>query len=207
MVTYPLTFPSVPVKTSSFRLHNVVSENQSIFTGASQVYAHQGQWWAGELKFIPMKRELAREAIAFLLSLRGKYGTFHYGDPDYLALGPQGPGGGTPLVNGASQSGRTLAIDGLPVSTTVYRKGDYFSLGTGVNMRLYCLIADATTNSSGEVTLEFEPQLRAVPSDNDAVTFTGAKGTFQLSENIAEWDANESNIYDIAIPFKEALRI
>jgi hypothetical protein len=207
MVTYPLTFPAVPVKTSSFRLVNVVSENQSIFTGASQVYAHQGQWWAGELKFVPMKRELAREAIAFLLSLRGKFGTFHYGDPDFLALGPQGAGGGTPLVNGASQTGNTLAVDGLPVSTTVYRKYDYFSLGSGETMRLYCLTADAVTNASGEVTLEFEPRLRESPSDNDAVTFTGAKGTFQLSENVAEWDVNESNIYDISIPFKEALRI
>lgn len=207
MVTYPLTFPNVSVKTSSFRLVNVVSENQSIFTGASQVYAHQGQWWAGELKFIPMKRPSAAEAIAFLLQLRGKFGTFHFGDPDYLALGPRGPGGGTPLVNGGSQTGNTLDIDGLPALTTVYRKYDYFSLGTGTSMRLYCLTEDAVTDSSGNVTLNFEPRLRESPSDNDTVTFTGAKGTFQLAQNVAEWDANESNIYDISIPFKEALRI
>lgn len=186
---------------------NVVSENQSIFTGASQVYAHQGQWWEGELKFSPMKRTVARELIAFLAQLRGKYGTFLYGDPDYLALGPQGVGGGTPLVAGGSQTGNTLDVDGFPALTTVYRKYDYFSLGSGTSMRLYMLTEDAVTDSSGAVTLSFEPRLRVSPADNDPLTFTGAKGAFRLSENIAQWDVNESNIYSMSIPFKEALTI
>jgi hypothetical protein len=195
------------VKTSTFRLRHVIGENQSEFTGASQVYEHQGAWFEGELRFNPMRRNDASQVIAFLAQLRGKFGTFLYGDPDYLALGPQGSGGGTPLVNGASQTGRSLDVDGLPNSATAYKKGDYFSLGTGTSMRLYMLTEDATTNASGEVTLQFEPKLRESPADNAALTFTGAKGVMRLTENIAEWDVNESNIYNMAFPFKEALNI
>lgn len=207
MVTYPLAFPSVPVKKSTFRLMNVVSENQSIFTGASQVYAHQGQWWEGELKFSPMSRETAAPLIAFLGQLRGKYGTFLYGDPDYLALGPRGAGGGTPLVAGASQTGNTLNVDGFPALTAVYKKYDFFSLGSGTSMRLYMLTEDATTDSSGAVTLTFEPRLRVSPANNDPLTFAGAKGCMRLAENPIEWDADESHIYNMAIPFKEAITI
>lgn len=207
MVTYPLAFPNVSVRGSTFRLTNVVSESPSIFTAASQVYAHQGQIWSGEITFPRMRRDQAREVIAFLLQLRGKFGTFLYGDPDYLALGPQGVGGGTPLVAGGSQTGNTLDVDGFPALTTVYRKYDYFSLGSGTTQRLYCLTEDATTDGSGAVTLTFEPRLRISPADNDPLTFTGAKGAFQLAENITEWQADQSNIYDITIPIKEALRV
>jgi hypothetical protein len=186
---------------------NVVSESTSPFTLSSQVYLHQGQIWSGEVKFPPLNRAQASEVLSFLAQLKGKYGTFLYGDPDYLALGPRGVGGGTPLVAGTSQTGNTLDVDGFPALTTVYKKYDYFSLGSGTTQRLYMLTEDAITDSSGAVTLTFEPNLRISPSDNDPLTFTGAKGAMSLSTNITEWDANESNIYEISIPFKEALRI
>ena len=205
--TYPLTFPSVGVRSSSFRLRNVVSESQSVYTGATQVYAHQGQWWEGEITFVKTNRETASELVAFLLALRGKFGTFLYGDPDYLALGSRGAGGGTPLVAGGSQTGRTLDVDGFTPLTTVYYKGDYFSLGSGTSTRLYCLTKDATTDSSGAVTLDFEPALRSSPDDDDPLTFTGAKCLMMLNENVAEWNVNESNIYDFSIPIRERLNI
>lgn len=210
-VTYPLTFPVINsrrlIKKSTFRLQNVISESQSIFTGASQTYEHQGQWWEGEFTLVPMNRTDASEFIAFLAQLRGKFGTFLFGDPDYIALGPRGAGGGTPLVAGASQTGRTLNVDGFPALTAVYKKNDYFSLGTGTSTRLYMLTEDVTSDSAGAATLDFEPKLRVSPGNNDALTFTGATGIMKLSENIVEWSANESNIYNISFPFREALNI
>ena len=50
-------------------------------------------------------------------------------------------------------AGRTLAIDGLPVSVTDYLKaGDWISLGSTSDARLHILTADADSDGSGECT-------------------------------------------------------
>lgn len=97
-VSYPLAFPSIGIQASSFRLQRIVAESSSPFTGAQQVYKHPGEWWEGEVTFRPTKRSEVAEIQAFLTQLRGKYGTFLYGDPDALALGTMG----TPTLAGLS---------------------------------------------------------------------------------------------------------
>jgi len=148
----------------------------------------------------------AASVKAFLADLQGQYGTFLYGDPDYLAVGARGSLGGTPLVNGAGQTGNTLAIDGASLSVTNWiRKGDYFQLGTGTSARLYMITEDANSNGSGEVTLTFQPALRSSPADNQAVTITGAKGLMRLASNTAEWSSNYRPIYGVRISYVEAI--
>lgn len=206
MPTYPLSFPSVGVVDSSFRLVRVVSESQSIFTGASQVYQHQGEWWEGEVTFRTMRRADAALVQSFLAQLRGKYGTFLYGDPDALALGLLGAGG-TINVNGAGQTGNSLNVDGMTNSTTILRAGDYFQIGTGSAAKLYMCTEDLVSNGSGVGVLNFEPRLKVSPADNASVITSSPKGVFRLSENIAEWRANQTNLYQVTIAFKEAIDI
>lgn len=206
-VTYPLSVPSgLKVKNSSFRLARSVSISESPFTFAQQVIRNQGERWEGEVTLVPMKRSTVAEVQAFLAKLRGQYGTFLYGDPDYLALGPRGSGGGTPLVKGAGQTGNSLLVDGLPSATAnVWRAGDYIQIGTGSSSRLHMIVTDMNTNTAGEGTAEIEPALRSSPSDNAVITHTGAKGVFRLSTNDIEWNADYANIYQITIAFKEAV--
>lgn len=205
-ITYPLTFPSVGIVTSSFRLVRAVAQSESPFTFAQQTYRHQGERWEGEVTFKPVRRADAAEIQAFLGELYGRYGTFLYSDPDFLVQGLRGSGGGTPLVKGAGQTGNNLIIDGLPSATAnVLRKGDYFQLGSGTSARLYMITQDANSNTAGEVTLQFVPALRSSPADNAAVTFTGAKGLFKAAENTASWDSNYAMIYGFSFAFKEAV--
>ncbi len=114
---------------------------------------------------------------AFFLQLEGSANTFYGFDPD--AINPRGAGGGTPLVNGGSQTGSTLATDGWPNSTTVLCAGDYFS----VNGELKMVTADATTNGSGQVTLNFKPALRSSPVDNSPLTITQASCLMVLMDD------------------------
>lgn len=205
-ITYPLTFPSVGIKRSSFRILRVTSQSESIFTKAQQNYKFSGEQWAGEVTFQPCRRADAAEIQAFLGELYGKYGTFLYGDPDALQQGIRGAGGGTPLVKGASQTGNTLLIDGLTSAlSNVYRKGDYFQLGTGLDSRLYMITQDINSNTAGEATLQFVPALRSSPADNAALTFTSAKGLFRAVENVAQWDSDHAMIYGFTFPFAEAV--
>lgn len=205
-ITYPLTFPAVGIVSSSFRLVRATSSNESPFTFAQQQYKFPGERWEGEVTFEPVRRANAAEIQAFLGELYGTYGTFLYGDPDALQQGLRGSGGGTPLVNGASQTGNTMTIDGLPLSgTNVYRKGDYFQLGSGTAARLYMITQDINSNGSGQATLQFIPALRSSPADNAAITFTSAKGLFRASDNMAQWDSNSAMIYGFTFAFKEAV--
>jgi hypothetical protein len=206
MVSYPLAFPSVSVRAARFQLTRSVGKTVSPFTFAEQVILNQGERWEGEVSFVPVRQEDAGLIKSFLANLRGSYGTFLYGDPDYLAQGPLGDASGSPLVDGASQTGQTLDVKSAPINTTGWLKaGDYFQLGTGASARLYMLTADADTDGSGNVTLEFWPNLRTSPSDSQAIIVTGAKGAFRASGNAAAWDISESNIYGFRFPFEEAI--
>jgi len=206
MPTYPLTFPSVGIVNSTFGLVRSTTSNRSPFSFRQQVYDFGGSMWRGDVEFKPMLNSDAASVKAFLADLQGQYGTFLYGDPDYLAVGARGSLGGTPLVNGAGQTGNTLAIDGASLSVTNWiRKGDYFQLGTGTSARLYMITEDANSNGSGEVTLTFQPALRSSPADNQAVTITGAKGLMRLASNTAEWSSNYRPIYGVRISYVEAI--
>lgn len=90
----------------------------------------------------------------------------------------RGVGGGTPLVNGASQTGNSINVDGCSNSVTFLRAGDFARLGAvGFCQRL---TADAVTNGSGQVALQLEPGIVAgqSPGDNAAVLY-GASLSFQ----------------------------
>lgn len=75
------------------------------------------------------------------------------------------PSYGTVLVNGAGQTGGTLAVDGLTATPQV---GDTFYVG-GIE-KVYT-ITSAATVTAGASTLTISPNLASSPADNAAVTF------------------------------------
>jgi hypothetical protein len=98
---------------------------------------------------------------------------------------------GTPAINGANQSGTSLTIDGLTISTTgILKTGATFTIA-GVNsvnpvsrtdtgqLAKFTLTADADSNGSGQATLQINPPITltgpyqtvtALPSDNALLT-------------------------------------
>jgi len=193
-ITYPLSLPTnkSPAQVT-MRSVNIVSENRSPFSGVRQVYVHQGKWWEAEVTLPPMNRADAEQWISFLVKLGGKEGTFLMGDPS--ATTPRGSAAtapGTPLVNGASQTGDELVIDGCPNSATGYLlAGDYIQLGTGASSFLFKVVDDANTDGSGNLTVTVWPDLntRNQPLNNAAVTVTSAKGLWALNLNSPDWNA------------------
>ena len=75
------------------------------------------------------------------------------------------PNYGTVLVNGASQTGSSLAVDGL---TAAPQAGDVFKIA-GVNL-VYTVTSDASV-SSGGATVAINPALASSPADDAAITF------------------------------------
>lgn len=208
-ITYPISLPtdsSAQPSSTTFRLVRIIAQTQSIFTGAQQVYQYPGEWWEAEITLPPMKHAVAREWLAALTSLRGAVGTMYLGDWDgRTARGTASSSAGTPLVNGASQTGNSLIIDGATASQTGYlKKGDYIQIGSGVSQRLHMVVEDANTDGSGNATLSIEPALRTSPADDTAITVANTKGVFRLVGDI-EWSANAISTYGLSFAVKEYL--
>jgi hypothetical protein len=206
--SYPLTFPTqTGIAAVEITATDIVSISESPFTLAQQVVRHAGARWSATIRIPPVKRSDSEYWNSFLLRLRGQFGTFLLGDPN--AATPRGSAAsaaGTPVVNGASQTGNELAIDGLPTSVTGYlRAGDYIQLGSGATARLYKVLEDVDTNGSGQATLNLWPDLRSSPADNAAVVVSGAQGVFRLATNDATWTINNAGFYSISFAAVEAL--
>lgn len=210
MTTYPVTFPTtIAPRDTNFRLNRIVGVNESIYTGQQQVYQYSGEYWEVDITMPPMRTATAREFVSFLVSLRGQYGSFFVGDFDAkTALGTAGTSAGTPLVNGANQTGNTLICDGAPNSQTGYLKaGDYIQIGSGSTQRLHMVVADSNSDSSGNFTLSIEPALRVSPTNNTAITVANTKGVFRLATNVVQWNANQASTYGISFSAREVIDI
>jgi hypothetical protein len=206
--SYPLAFPTqTGVARVEITATDVVSISESPFTFSQQVVRHAGARWSATISIPPVKRSDSEYWNSFLLRLRGQFGTFLLGDPNGATpRGSAASAAGTPVVNGASQTGNELAIDGLPASAVGYlRAGDYIQLGSAASARLYKVLEDVDSNASGQATLNLWPDLRSSPADGAAVTVSGAKGVFRLSNNEAVWTINNAGFYSISFAAVEAL--
>ena len=204
-ITYPLTLPAAPIFNSArFTARAVVGLSESPFTGQSQVQEYAGQWLEAELSLPPMTRPQAEYWTAFLLKLNGLRGTFLLGDP--AGKKPRGVATGTPVVNGAGQTGNALITNGWTISTTgILLAGDYIQLGTGATARLYKVLDDANSDGAGAATLTLWPSLRTSPGSGAAVVVNNTVGLFRLVSNEMVWNIGEAINYGLVIASREAL--
>ena len=204
-----ITFPSVSAYSVDFRCQFVVAESTSPFTLSSQVYNWGSARWEGEITFETFAYSSPAEKAelrAFLMACNGKANTFNIGDPEYTTFGKRGVGTGTPLVNGGTQTGKSLITDGWTNSTTnIMRAGDMIQLGSGLTAQLYMLTADVNSNGSGQATLSLNRPLLSSPADNAAIVVNNPVGHFRLADNNIGWQGNPSGRSKIVIPIIEAI--
>ena len=202
--SYPLTLPTVTgVTTQNFGLTRSVAISISPFTKQEQVFQHEGEQWKATFTLPPMKKEKAAVWLAFLMSLRGRRGTFKIGDQDRKTI--QGTATGTVLVNGASQTGNAINLDGFTASrANVFLAGDYIQ----INSYLYMVSANVTANGSGQATVYVEPELRTgiePINDNTTVIYTNTTTLMRLDTNFTNWSTDKVSVYGISFSCSEAL--
>ena len=111
-----------------------------------------------------------------------------------------------PFVNGDSQIGDTLVIDGCSPSVTGFLlPGDYIQLGNGAATQLYKVLTQVDTDATGGATLDIWPDLRSSPPDNDPVVVVNTKGRFRLKDNVQQWQINNISSYGITFDCVEAI--
>ena len=205
--SYPLTMPTNSGFTQSeFRLIRKVGMTESPFTGAQQVYEFDYALWAGNVSLPPMKREKAREWIAFLMKLHGRRGTFLLGDPD--AKTAQGDISGVVTVSGAHSAGDyVLSLDTAQNSETdQFKIGDYIQVGSGAAAKLHLIVENSGTSGvTGIVDVTIEPALKVAYSGGESVSYTDPVGNFRLQDNDVSWSADHVSKFGISFAFIEAL--
>lgn len=204
-VSYPISLPSAPgYRRVSIQPRSSVAAYASPFTQQQQVYAHPGQLWTGEFELPPMSRAEAAPWIAAFTSLNGIEGTFVFGDPAWTS--PQGIGTGTPLINGAAETGYDIDTDGWTISQTgILKAGDWIQIGTGSSRKLHMVMVDANSDGSGNATLTVWPRVRTAFADNTAITVTNPTGIWRLT-GPATWSISvDSLISGLSVQFVEAL--
>lgn len=160
-----ITFPATPKPQSmSWRLVMPSQTNISEWTGRRQTVASNRGWWECQFTLPPLVGVTrVNPWRSFVVQARGQVNDFQVPvDPT-----AQSAVVATPLINGAGQTGRSLASDGWPVSSTVLQAGQFLT----INNQLLQLTANVVSNASGQATLSFEPPIRVSPADNAAIEF------------------------------------
>lgn len=151
----------------------------------------------------------------------GLAGGFKWSMDQNVNVHTVGPLGGTPLVNGAGQSGASLVTDGWSLAAALrLRKGDVFTIA-GVNavnpqsrqstgqLRQFVVTADVSSDAGGNATIPIFPSITAsgafqtvdaAPADNAAITVLGAANTLSPANIAYHKDAFALGCADLLLP-------
>ena len=192
-----ITYPSTPKPNGmAWRLVMPAQTNVSEWTGVRQTIASGRGWWECQISLPPIVGTTNVNAWrSFIAKARGRANDFQ------IPVDPtaQSASTATPLVNGGSQTGRTLATDGWPVSTTVLVAGQFVT----INNQLLQLTENVTSNASGVATLTFEPPIRVSPADNATIQY---KNPFCLMYFLEEPTLSVENgyVYSLSLNLRES---
>lgn len=201
-ISYPLTLPShTGIAQIELRAINAVAYSQSPFTFAGQVHAYAGEMWEADITLPPMNRADAEQWIAWLVSLRGQYGSFYLGDPTGTA--PRGTATSNSDVSNATGSAGDRTISLTITSGETLKAGDYVQIGTTGTRELHKVLEDVTGTGSAQ-DVEIWPALRSDRS-NAGVIINNTTGRFRLASNQTNWSVNEASIYGITFGAFERL--
>jgi len=181
-LSYPLAFPSsIQIQSFTLRYVKSVAMSESPFSYAQQVHDFGGGRWEAEVTIPPLKQSDAQVFQAFLIGLKGRFGTFTMSHPLHdvslsrTALGNKGDS--SVDFNGSVDAGTYFSIDNHL----------YLTLETGV----------------GDV--EIQPPLRATHNPSVAIDTTHPLGTWRLATNDVDWTTSSSAVTPFTFACIEAV--
>ena len=205
MAAFPRTVPPARV-TYPKVIGSLISIGQS---GALQPRseAAQGGIWLEAWPALPAGSEDVQELLVTIEDLynTGATTTLTQFLMPGCGLAANGAGGGTPLVNGADQSGTSLVTDGWTAVAAVRMKaGDCFTVA-GLDV-LFRATADISSDGSGNATITIEPPIVAgsSPADEALLTIASATLTAVILDYTDSTAGPDEFIGGLSVTFREA---
>lgn len=192
-ITYPITLPTnIGMSSIELRAVNTTAVSVSPFTYKQQTYSYDGEKWEADITLPPMNRDDAESWVSFLMSLRGKSGSFLLYDPSAKNI----RGTATSVVVTGNTGESSVDV----VMTGTLKAGDYIQLGSASDATLHKVLVD----QSGDGTLEIWPKLRKDRSSVTAV-IVNASGVFRLASNETSWSVNDASFFGISFGATEVI--
>lgn len=160
------------------------------------------QRWIIEATYPPnLSRAELAPLLAFSISQRGQYEIFTLVPPALWSTA-RGIATGTPLVNGAGQTGRTINTKGWTASQTGILLAVDFIKFAGHD-KVYLITADANSDGSGNASIVIEPALMSSPADNAAITVANVPFSVAFASDMQEFDLDPPNKHIFKVSFVE----
>ena len=192
-ISYPLTMPTnIGIANIELRTKNAVAVSMSPFTYKQQTHSYDGQMWEADITLPPMNRDDAESWVSFLMSLKGRAGTFLLYDPS--ARSARGTATSATVTGSAGDESVQVVMSGT------LKAGDYIQIGTASDATLHKVLVFR----SGSGAMEIWPKLR---KDRTAVsvTLTDASGLFRLTANETSWSVNNASFFGISFSAMEVV--
>lgn len=117
------------------------------------------------------------------------------------------PGSPSSVV-ASNLSGGEITLSGAQPSVTDFLKaGDYIQIGDdNANPTLHMVLADADSDSSGNVTLDIWPEIRGTRVGPLNIYVRNTKGLFRLSSPLQQYEINNISSYGIVFDCEEVIQ-
>ena len=192
-ISYPLSLPTnVGMASIELRARNTVAVSMSPFTYKQQTHSYDGQMWEADVTLPPMNRDDAESWVSFLMSLKGRAGTFLLYDPS--AKSARGTATSATVTGSAGDDSLSVVMTGT------LKAGDYIQIGSASDATLHKVLVD----QSGSGTLEVWPKLRKDRA-SVAVDLTSASGLFRLASNETAWSVDNASFFGISFGATEVV--
>lgn len=182
----PDSFVCVPVAN--------VSSFKSSLNGFQQFSTLPGSRWAASFTWTNRKGEDARRLRGQLSGLLGQVGTFKIAIPDSL---PLGTASGSGVVDGAGQTGTSLDTTGWDINQALlFSAGDWVE----IEQQAYTITADASSDDSGNATLQITPPLRKSMSNGSQIVTSGVSFYMRSTKNdVGSANVTPGKIYAVSL--------
>lgn len=187
------SFPTAPgFSAVNFRQ---LDETKTTKTQSGRVIRHGNATtrWAATLSYPPMSTAEARPIKAFIAQLKGGLNDFDVILPDIST--PQGSATANPFDMRASAAAGATSVsvrfadsstDDSTEGATVYLKpGDLIRFSG--HTKVYMVTGDVTSNSAGELTINFQPGLVSAVSVDETITTNDVPIRVHLANSIQEY--------------------
>ena len=179
-----VSFPAVTPNDVTLGAINNTAQFVSPLSGHVQTLSRGGGRWRLRLGFRTLLGTDRGKLQGFIGALNGSANTFRVQDHSYVR---QGSGAGTPLVDGASQTGYSLVTDGWPNNTAIFKSGDQLSYDNGTFSELKIVTEDCGSNGSGQATIKIWPEIHVSPANNASIVVATPLGEFRMLAPEASW--------------------
>lgn len=181
-----ITFPSaLKVSKSTWSQLRLDMAFNSAF--GSQGMEVSGPLWEVQIVSPGMLEVESGEWQALIMQLRGQTNQLALWNHGRSA--PRGTMRGTMTLNiAAAQGATTLSIIAATEAAKTLKAGDLLGLGAGVTQQVVMVMADATANGSGVISVTTEPPLRNARLIAATVTWDKPKALFRRKQSTASWD-------------------